>query len=63
MAEHAIVTRNLTKPVFGKTTAVEGLDLEVPAGSVCGFLGRYGSGKTDDHPYADEPVEADCRHC
>ncbi|MGD8361773.1 MAG: ATP-binding cassette domain-containing protein, partial [Gemmatimonadota bacterium] len=31
---------------FGQHTAVSGLDLEVPRGSVFGFLGPNGSGKT-----------------
>lgn len=40
-----IETRGLTKR-FGAQTAVENLDLSVPAGSVFGFLGPNGSGKT-----------------
>jgi ABC-2 type transport system ATP-binding protein len=40
-----IVARNLTKR-YGAVTAVDGLDLEVPAGSVFGFLGPNGAGKT-----------------
>ena len=31
---------------FGKTTALDGLDLSVPAGTVCGLLGPNGAGKT-----------------
>ena len=31
---------------FGKLTAVDDLRLDVPAGTVCGFLGRNGAGKT-----------------
>ncbi|ALE05861.1 multidrug ABC transporter ATP-binding protein [Arthrobacter sp. ERGS1:01] len=41
----AIETRSLTK-AFGSQTAVDGLDLLVPAGAVFGFLGPNGSGKT-----------------
>lgn len=41
----AIATRGLTKG-FGEQTAVEHLDLSVPAGSIFGFLGPNGSGKT-----------------
>jgi ABC-2 type transport system ATP-binding protein len=41
----AIETRGLTK-TFGKQTAVNDLDLRVPRGSVFGFLGPNGSGKT-----------------
>ncbi|WP_417562411.1 ABC transporter ATP-binding protein [Microbacterium sp.] len=43
-----IVTRGLTKR-FGRSrgrAAVDGLDLDVPRGSVFGFLGPNGSGKT-----------------
>lgn len=41
----AIDVRGLTKS-FGARPVVEGLDLQVPAGQVCGFLGGNGSGKT-----------------
>ncbi|WP_423917282.1 ABC transporter ATP-binding protein [Frigoribacterium sp. 2-23] len=41
----AIETRGLTKS-FGRQTAVDGVDLVVPSGSVYGFLGPNGSGKT-----------------
>lgn len=41
----AIETRSLTKR-FGRQTAVADLDLAVPTGSVFGFLGPNGSGKT-----------------
>ena len=43
--ELAIETRGLTKS-FGRQTAVAGIDLAVPRGSVFGFLGPNGSGKT-----------------
>ena len=41
----AIATEGLTHR-FGKLKAVDDLHLEVPAGTVCGFLGRNGAGKT-----------------
>ena len=41
----AIETRALTKR-FGHQTAVDAIDLSVPMGSVFGFLGPNGSGKT-----------------
>ncbi|NUP45686.1 MAG: ATP-binding cassette domain-containing protein, partial [Catenulispora sp.] len=43
--ELAVHATGLTKR-FGATTAVDGLDLAVPAGSVYGFLGPNGAGKT-----------------
>ncbi|MFF1719896.1 ABC transporter ATP-binding protein [Streptomyces sviceus] len=44
--ESVIRTRALTKRYRGGQLAVDGLDLTVPAGSVFGFLGPNGSGKT-----------------
>ncbi|MFI8001850.1 ATP-binding cassette domain-containing protein [Streptomyces sp. NPDC086010] len=41
-----IDTQGLTKRYRGDQLAVDGLDLTVPAGSVFGFLGPNGSGKT-----------------
>ena len=38
-------TKNLTKS-FGQRKAVDGLNLEIPEGSVYGFLGPNGSGKS-----------------
>ncbi len=40
-----IETADLRKTYAG-AEALRGLDLQVPAGSICGFLGRNGSGKT-----------------
>ena len=40
-----IETEGLRKS-FAAVDAVRGLDLRVPAGSICGFLGRNGAGKT-----------------
>ena len=45
MTSTAIETSGLTK-VFGRQHAVDALDLTVPRGSVFGFLGPNGSGKT-----------------
>jgi ABC-2 type transport system ATP-binding protein len=42
----AIATAGLSKRFRGGQLAVDGLDLAVPAGSVYGFLGPNGSGKT-----------------
>jgi ABC-2 type transport system ATP-binding protein len=44
-ADLAIETSGLVK-VFGKTRAVDGVDLAVPAGAVYGVLGPNGAGKT-----------------
>lgn len=41
----AIRVNKLTK-VYGKVRALDGLDLEIPTGSVYGFLGPNGAGKT-----------------
>lgn len=41
-----VQTRGLTKRYRGGQLAVDGLDLDVPRGSVFGFLGPNGSGKT-----------------
>jgi ABC-2 type transport system ATP-binding protein len=43
--EPAVVTRGLAKS-YGRVGALEGLDLEVPSGSIFGFLGPNGAGKT-----------------
>lgn len=45
MSEHAIETRHLTR-CFGAKRVVYDLNLGVPRGSIFGFLGRNGSGKT-----------------
>src|SRR3954466_2747914 len=44
-AEHVVETQGLTKR-FGSRVAVDGVDLQVPAGSAFGFLGPNGAGKT-----------------
>ena len=44
-SEAAIVCRALTKR-YGSVVALDGLDLDVPMGSIFGFLGPNGAGKT-----------------
>jgi len=41
----AVATAGLTKR-FGDRTVVDGVDLAIPRGSVCGFVGPNGAGKT-----------------
>ena len=43
--EWVIETQDLQK-TFGKQSAVDGLNLQVPSGSIYGFLGKNGAGKT-----------------
>jgi ABC-2 type transport system ATP-binding protein len=43
--DFAIVAEGLTKR-YGTTQALDGFDLAVPAGTVCGLLGPNGAGKT-----------------
>lgn len=43
--EYVLQTNGLTK-VFGKNTAVKGLNLSVRKGDIYGFIGRNGAGKT-----------------
>ena len=45
MSEPALILRGVTKR-FGSTLAVNGLDLQVPAGCMCGVLGPNGAGKS-----------------
>jgi len=45
MAEIVLETKGLTK-YYGSTAALDHLDLQVPRGCICGFLGRNGAGKT-----------------
>jgi ABC-2 type transport system ATP-binding protein len=45
MSNGVIVTEGITKR-YGKMTAVDGVDLEVPPGKVFALMGRNGAGKT-----------------
>ena len=46
MSDFVIEARGLHKS-FKAQAALNGLNLEVPAGSIFGFLGRNGAGKGD----------------
>ena len=45
MANSAIMVEGLTKH-YGDVVALDGIDFEVPAGTVFGLLGPNGAGKT-----------------
>jgi ABC-2 type transport system ATP-binding protein len=45
MTETVLQTQGLTK-YYGSTLAVDHLDLKIPQGCICGFVGRNGAGKT-----------------
>jgi ABC-2 type transport system ATP-binding protein len=45
MTEVAVRAEGLVKS-FGKTTALDGVDLEIPSGTILGLLGPNGAGKT-----------------
>lgn len=45
MSEVVLETEGLTK-YYANTLAVDHLDLKIPRGCICGFLGRNGAGKT-----------------
>ena len=46
MSDNAVIqTIDLWKR-YDEVEALRGLNLRVPAGSICGFLGRNGAGKT-----------------
>ncbi len=46
MAERTIIETAELRKTYDGVEALRGLDLQVPAGSICGFLGRNGAGKT-----------------
>ncbi len=45
MIETVLETQGLTK-YYGNVLAVDHLDLKIPRGCICGFIGRNGAGKT-----------------
>lgn len=46
MADPPVIETTDLRKHYGHVEALRGLDLEIPRGSICGFLGRNGSGKT-----------------
>ena len=54
----AVSVRGLVKR-YGRTTAVDGLDLELPAGSVLALLGPNGAGKTTTVEVCEGLIRAD----
>ena len=46
MADAFVIETTDLRKRYDDVEAVSGLDLQVPAGSICGFLGRNGAGKT-----------------
>ena len=57
-AAPALVLRGLRKR-YGRTVALDGLDLEVPKGSVMGLVGPNGAGKTTTFGIVSGAVRAD----
>jgi ABC-2 type transport system ATP-binding protein len=45
MSDIVLEAKGLTK-YFGSTAAVDHLDMQIPRGCICGFVGRNGAGKT-----------------
>jgi ABC-2 type transport system ATP-binding protein len=60
-AAPAVLVRGLVKR-YGRTTAVDGLDLELPAGSVLALLGPNGAGKTTTVEVCEGNVAAEHPH-
>ena len=46
MADRMIIETTELRKTYPGVEALRGLNLQVPAGSICGFLGRNGAGKT-----------------
>src|SRR4029450_6746094 len=46
MADPLVIQTSALRKQYDGVEALRGLDLEVPKGSICGFLGRNGAGKT-----------------
>jgi len=56
----AIEIRDLVR-TYGRTDAVDGLNLHVQPGRCYGFFGRNGAGKDDDDQVSAEPDPPDQR--
>src|SRR5438093_1120313 len=46
VADPFVIETSELKKIYDGVEALRGLSLQVPAGSICGFLGRNGAGKT-----------------
>jgi ABC-2 type transport system ATP-binding protein len=46
MSNSLVIETTDLKKTYGNIEALRGLNLRIPAGSICGFLGRNGAGKT-----------------
>ncbi len=46
MADRFVIETSELRKSYGAVEALRGLSLQVPVGSICGFLGRNGAGKT-----------------
>ena len=46
MADGFVIETADLRKTYDGVEALRGLNLQVPAGSICGFLGRNGAGKT-----------------
>jgi ABC-2 type transport system ATP-binding protein len=46
LADPFVIEASDLRKLYGGVEALRGLTLQVPAGSICGFLGRNGAGKT-----------------
>ncbi len=62
MVDEPIVVAEALRKRFGATRALDGLDLSVPAGTVCGLLGPNGAGKTTAVRILATLADADSGH-
>ena len=62
MTDEPIVVAEGLRKRFGDTQALDGLDLAVPAGTVCGLLGPNGAGKTTAVRILATLADADSGH-